>query len=74
VETGAYALEQPLTAAEQRGHEVDLHLVHEPGPEILLRDVRSTRERHILAIRGPPRLIERRLDALGDKRVGCTDL
>jgi hypothetical protein len=66
----AEAIEQPLTAAEERGHEVDFHLIHQAGGEILLGGVRSTRERHILAAGGAPGRFERRLDAVGDEREG----
>ena len=41
VQIVADAIEQPLTAAEERRHHVDLHLVHEPGREILLCGTRS---------------------------------
>ena len=50
VEIVADALKQPLAAGEERRDQVDLHLVDEAGREILLRRLRSTRERHILEI------------------------
>jgi hypothetical protein len=35
------AFEQTLAGAEERGHETDLHLVHEAGSEILLGGPRA---------------------------------
>src|SRR5439155_17120070 len=63
-------IEQPLPAAEERRHEVDLHLVHEAGRQILLGGIRSAGERYDITVGRPPRLFERRLDALGDEREG----
>ena len=66
------ALEKPLSAAEERWHQVDLHLIDEIGGEILLRRTRSAGECDILAARGTARLLERRLDARRDEREGCS--
>src|SRR2546423_14181721 len=66
-----YTVEQTLTRAEKRWHEVDLHLVHESGREIPLGGLRSAGERHILTTSRLPRLFERRLDAIRDKRERC---
>src|SRR5882762_5123871 len=68
VQIVADAIEEPLTAAEKRGHQVDLHLVHQAGREILPGGMRPAGERNILAAGGSPRLFERRLDAVGDER------
>ena len=43
------AVEESLTAAEERGDKTDLHLVNETDSEILLRGLGSAGERYILA-------------------------
>src|SRR5438270_12692876 len=58
--------EEALTVAKKRGHEADLHLVDEAGGEVLLRGARAARQRHVLPPRRAPRLLERRLDRVGD--------
>lgn len=63
----ADAFEQPLTTAEKRRREVDLHLVDQSDGEILLRDIRSAGERYVFAAGGAPRLFERCPDAVGDE-------
>ena len=45
----ADAVEKPLTATEERRHEADVHLVYEPGHEILLRGTRASGKRYVLA-------------------------
>src|SRR5438132_3634746 len=60
--------EQPLAAAEQRRHEVDLHLVHQARRQILAGRVRSACQRYVLASCCPPRLFERRLHSARDER------
>ena len=55
VQLVADAVEQPLAAAEQRRRQIDLHLVHQPGGEVLLRGTRSAGQRDVLAARGAPR-------------------
>jgi hypothetical protein len=59
VQIVADAIEKPPTAAEERRHDVDLHLVHEAGREILLCGTRSAGELDILVAGGSPRLVER---------------
>jgi len=66
----ADAIEEPLTPAEECRRKVDLHLVHEPRPEILLGDVRSPGERYVFSTGGSSRLLERCLDAIGDEGEG----
>ena len=61
------AIEQPLATAEKRRDEIDFHLVYEAGREILLRSTRTACERYIPASGSSPRLLERRLDAVGDE-------
>jgi hypothetical protein len=48
------AIEKPLTAAEERRDEVDLHLVDEAGRELC--GTRSAGERYILTAGGSARL------------------
>jgi hypothetical protein len=57
----ARIVKQPLTTSEQRWHEINLHLVHEPGFEMLLSDPRTTFQRHILVAGDLPSLIDRLL-------------
>ena len=70
VQAFADTVEQPLALPEQDRHEVDVHLVHETGREILLGGFRSAGKRHILAAGGLPRRLERRTDAVGDEGEG----
>jgi hypothetical protein len=70
VKVVADTIEQPLTAAEERRHDVDLHLVHETGREILLCGPRPPGERYIRTCGGSPGLFERSLDTSGDEREG----
>lgn len=55
VQLVADAIEQPLTAAEERRHQVDLHLVHETGRENLLWGARPAGKRYILSSGRPAR-------------------
>src|SRR5690554_1218293 len=68
VEVGAHALEEPLPAAEQYRHDVELHLVDQARRQVLVRHVRASAERHVAAAGRAPRQLERRLDAVGDER------
>ena len=63
-------VEQTLAAPEEDRGEADLHLVHEPRREILLRGARAPREHHVLCVGGSPRAVERGLDPVGDEREG----
>ena len=65
-------VEEARATTEENRNDVNLQFVDEAGGEILLRDVGSAAERHILAIRCAPRLLERRLDAVGDDLVPST--
>src|SRR5205823_623746 len=67
VQIVAHAVEQPLAAAEQRRRDVQLHLVDQAGAQVLLCGLRAAGERDVLAARGAPRLLERRLDAFADE-------
>jgi hypothetical protein len=44
-------VEQALAPAEQRRHQVKLHLVDQTGVQVLLRGPRTTRQRDILTSR-----------------------
>src|SRR5215510_9414901 len=57
------AIEQPLTAAEERRHDADFHLVNEAGREKLLCGIRAAGQRYVFTASGPPRLFECRLQA-----------
>jgi len=48
------ALEEACAAPEQGRNEVQIHLLDEPGREILPRDGRAARERDVLAAGFPP--------------------
>ena len=61
-------VEEARATTEENRNDVNLQFVDEAGGEILLRDVGSAAKRHILAIRCPPGLLERRLDAVGDEK------
>lgn len=54
MEVVAHAIEEPLTAAEERRDEADLQLVHQAG-EILPGRVRSAGEGYIVTACGSPR-------------------
>jgi len=69
-----HPIEQPLAAAQERRHDVELHLVDEAGRQILLRGSRSAGEGHILAAGGAPRQLQRGLDPGGDEREGRPSL
>ena len=60
-------VEQPAAPAEQDVDDVDPELVHEPGGEVLLVDVRA-HEADPLLTGGLLRLRERTLDPVGDER------
>src|SRR5450631_3425046 len=63
----ADTIEQSLTAAEERRHEIDFHFVHKSGGEILPGGSRTAAQRHVLATGGLPCPLERRLYAVGDE-------
>src|SRR5437867_12406399 len=58
-------VEEAGAAAEKKRHDGDLHLVHQPGGEVLLRDACAASERDVLAPGGLPRLLERGFDPVG---------
>jgi hypothetical protein len=61
-------VEQPHTATEQQGGEVDLDLVDQPGFEELLDDVRAARDSNVPIVRGLLRLLQGALEAVCDER------
>src|SRR6266508_1941909 len=60
--------------SEQERGEMDLELVEEPGPQILLGDVRSAGDRDVLLRGGCSSLVERGLDPVGDEGERCSTL
>src|SRR4051794_23779813 len=60
-------IEQSLARAQQNGHNVQLHLVHQAGIEILLGDVGSARQSDVFSLRGAPGQIVGLLDAFSDE-------
>src|SRR5215216_4782684 len=60
-------LEQSPTVAEQYGYEVNLHSVKQPGTQVLLNYIRTTRYRDILLTCGRPCLFEGAFDTVGDE-------
>jgi hypothetical protein len=64
-------LEEPYTTAKERGHQVDLDLVEEPGTQAVLRNARppaDSRPCHPLVTRCCLRLVDGALYAVGDER------
>ena len=60
MQIAADVVEQPLTAAEQHWHDVQLHLVDETGPEILLGRLRSAGDTSLPAAARSLRLLAAR--------------
>ncbi len=60
-------VEEPRTASEEDGDEVDLHFVDQPGFQVLLGDVRATAKGDVLAVGRFPGMFEGGLDPVGDK-------
>ena len=56
-------VEEPLAAAEENGHLVNAHLVHQARVEILPADGSAAGERDVLGTRDTPRLLERLQDS-----------
>ncbi len=69
---GTEIVEQADTAAEQKRREMDLQLVDQSGPQELLNGVRTAANRDVLVTGGRLRLINCRLNALGDEGEGCS--
>lgn len=61
VQAGADAVEQPFASTQQRGYEMDLHLVDQARSEVLLHRLRTAGKRYVLAACGAPSLFERRV-------------
>src|SRR5215212_2268818 len=62
-----HTIEQSLTRGQQDGRDMQLHLVHQAGVEILLSNVGSSRQSDVFSARGAPGQIVGVLDPLGDK-------
>lgn len=41
---GGQVVEQSPTLAEQHGHEVNLYFIEQPSAQVLLNDIRATRD------------------------------
>src|SRR5258706_585167 len=61
-------IKEPRSAPEQRRHKADLHLVDESRCHELLGGTCTSGECNVLAACGSARLVERRLDAIGNER------
>src|SRR6266508_3776413 len=60
-------VEQPLAGSEEYWYGVDLELVDQPRPEVLLHRPRTTGDQHVPSVRCCHGLLERRLDPVGDE-------
>src|SRR3712207_7687630 len=58
----------PYPTLFRSGDEVDLQLVEQPASEVLLGDAGAAADRDVPVAGRRPRLLERRLHALGDER------
>src|SRR5512133_3480967 len=67
-------LEQANSASKQDWSDMDLELVEQPGVEILLRDAGAAGDRDVLVAGARACLLQRRLDAVRDKREGRSPL
>src|SRR6266508_428665 len=65
-------LEEPDTAAEKNGDQVDLHLVQQPGLQVLPHDVRSAPDADVLVAGGSTGQLECGLDPIRHEGVGRT--
>src|SRR5215204_4022549 len=63
-------VEQPHALAQQHWGEVDLHLVHEPGLEVLPDGVRTASDPDVFLARCRPSFLQGALDAVGDEGEG----
>jgi hypothetical protein len=61
------AVEEADAAAEEDRHDVHLHDIEQTGPQVLLSRLAAAGDEDVLVTRGRARLLERRLDALGDE-------
>ena len=57
-------VEEPLAAAEQDGHDHQVHVVDQASAEILLNGGSATADPDVVSVGGVERLLERRLDAV----------
>src|SRR4029453_19409460 len=64
-------VEEARAATEEKWNDVNLQFVDKAGREVLLRDISSAAQRHIVAIRCVLGLIQRRFDAVGDEKECC---
>lgn len=67
-------LEEAYSVTQQQGHGVNLELVHQPGLEVLLKEVGASSDRHVLVTSGGAGLLERGFQPAGDERVGGASL
>ena len=63
----ADAGEEARAATEEDRDDVELHLVHQPGGQVLVDDVGASADEDVLVAGGLARLRERRLDFVGDE-------
>jgi hypothetical protein len=66
----AQGFEQAGAVAQEEGGHGDIHLVDQPGGEVLLDDVGAARDRHVLAAGCLLGLLERGFDSFGDEMEG----
>src|SRR5262245_24627944 len=59
--------EERGATAQQDGDAVDLELVEQAGPEVLLGDAGAARQGYVLVLRGRAGVLQRRLDSLRDE-------
>lgn len=70
----AKVLEQPNPVAQQNGHEVEMHLIEQPGFQELLNHIRPAHQDDAIVACCLPRLCQRTLDSTGIKEVGSPAL
>src|SRR6188508_3287344 len=66
----ADAVEESRPAAQENRDDVDLELVHEPGGQVLVDDVRAAADEDVLVAGCLPRLVECGVDSIGHKGEG----
>src|SRR5438477_13113526 len=67
-------LEETRSAAEEERNDVDFHFVDEDHLQVLLRDVGAASEVNVFAARGVLRLLECRLNPIGQEMKSCPTL
>jgi hypothetical protein len=61
------AIKEWFARAEENRHEVNLHLIHQTGAQVLLGDIGPTPERHVLASSRLPGQLEGWRDPISDE-------